>query len=64
MLNLGNMAQAISLLLLLAPVRELGANQAEEQCSKVKSAQIIRVDDRAKRVFVLKLMKYFTIVLN
>jgi hypothetical protein len=52
MLNLGNKIKAIALLLLLAPLQGLGASQAEEQCSKVKSAQIVRVDDRSKRVFV------------
>ena len=52
MLNIGNKMKAIALLLLLAPVQGLGAGQAEEQCSKVKSAQIVRVDDRSKRVFV------------
>jgi hypothetical protein len=52
MLNLGNKMKAIALLLLLAPVQGLGASQAEGQCSKVKSAQIVRVDDRSKRVFV------------
>jgi hypothetical protein len=52
MLNLGNKMKAIALLLLLAPVQGLGANQAEEQCSKVKSAQIVRVDEKSKRVFV------------
>jgi len=53
MLNLGNKIKAIALLLLLAPVQGLSESQAEEQCSKVKSAQIVRVDDRSKRVFVL-----------
>ena len=52
MLNHGNKMKAIALLLLLASVQGLGASQAEEQCSKVKSAQIVRVDDRSKRVFV------------
>jgi hypothetical protein len=51
-LNLGNKTKAIAVLLLLAPVQGLSENQAEEQCSKVKSAQIVRVDDRAKRFFV------------
>ncbi|MGH9751886.1 MAG: hypothetical protein ACREA2_03810 [Blastocatellia bacterium] len=52
MSNLGkNMMKAIALLLLLAPVQGLGASQTEEQCSKVKSAQIVRVDDESKRVF-------------
>jgi hypothetical protein len=45
--------KAIALLLLLAPVQGLSDTQAEEQCSKVKSAQIVRVDDRSKRVFVV-----------
>jgi hypothetical protein len=44
--------KAIAFLLLIAPVHGLGASQAEEQCLKVKSAQIVRVDDRSKRVFV------------
>ena len=52
MLNLGNKIKAIALLLLLAPVQGLSESQAEEQCSKVKSPQIVRVDDRSKRVFV------------
>jgi hypothetical protein len=52
MLNHGNKMTAISLLLLLATVQGPGASQAEDQCSKVKSAQIVRVDDRSKRVFV------------
>jgi hypothetical protein len=52
MLNLGGKMKAIALLLLLAPVLGLGASQAEEQCSKVISAQIVRVDDSSKRVFV------------
>ena len=51
MLNPGNKIKAIALLLLLAPPQGLGASQAEEQCSKVKSALIVRVDDRGKRVF-------------
>lgn len=52
MLNPGNKMRAIALLLLLAPVQGLSEGQAEEQCLKVKSAQIVRVDDRSKRVFV------------
>jgi hypothetical protein len=51
-LNTGNKMKAIALLLLLGPVQALSESQAEEQCSKVKSAQIVRVDDRSKRVFV------------
>jgi|SRR5262245_53277063 len=51
MLNHGNKMKAIALLLLLASVQGPDASQAEEQCSKVKSAQIVRVDDRSKRVF-------------
>lgn len=52
MLSLGNKIKAIALLLLLATLQGLDVSQAEEQCSKVKSALIVRVDDRAKRVFV------------
>src|SRR5215475_14240656 len=52
MLNHGNKLKAIAILLLLAPVRGLSENQAGEQCSKVKSAQIVRVNDRSKHVFV------------
>ena len=52
MLSLGNNMKAIALLLLLASLQGLGASQTEEQCSKVKSAPIVRVDDRSKRVFV------------
>ena len=52
MLNIGNKMKAIALLLLLAPVQGLSESQAEEQCLKIKSAQIVRVDDRSKRVFV------------
>jgi hypothetical protein len=44
--------KAIALLLLLAPIQGLSHSQAEEQCSKIKSVQIVRVNDRAKRVFV------------
>jgi hypothetical protein len=51
MLNPGNMMKAIQLLLLLTPIQGLSDIQAEDQCSKVKSAQIVRVDDRSKRVF-------------
>ncbi len=46
------MMKAIPLILLLAPVQGFSESQAEEQCSKVKFAQIVRVDDRSKRVFV------------
>jgi hypothetical protein len=52
MLNHGNKMKAIALLLLLAPFQGLGASQAEEQCSKVKSALIVRVDEGSKRVFL------------
>jgi hypothetical protein len=52
MLNFGNKMNAIALILLLAPVQGLVASQAEEQCSKVKSPQIVRVDERSNRVFV------------
>jgi hypothetical protein len=52
MLNLGNKMKAIALLLLLATLHGFGASQADEQCSKVNSALIVRVDDRSKRVFV------------
>jgi hypothetical protein len=52
MLNLGKNMKAIALMLLLAPVQGLSESQAEEKCSKVKSAQIVRVDDRSKRFFV------------
>ena len=45
MSSLGNKMKTIALLLLLAPVHGLGASHAEEQCSKVKSAQVVRVDD-------------------
>jgi hypothetical protein len=45
--------KAIAVLFLLTPVQGPGATQAEEQCSKVKSAQIVRVNDKSKRVFVV-----------
>jgi hypothetical protein len=52
-LNLANKMKAITILLLLTPLQALSNRQIKEECTKVKSAQIVRIDEGSGgRVFV------------